>query len=1408
MAILFNGQYNIQTPNNPLGSAVATMSVSFWFSFTGVANNNPTRARLFAQMDNGFELVLGDIASTSNEFGVFLYGAGNNQLQENLVVQPNTAYLAVATWASGAQKFYLSNDIAFATNNVAGSTNTVSGVVQVGVDTPTSTEIQITVSQPAVYDFVLTDSTTGTSPSDNDIINLLLGSVTPQSGGAAFQGNGGAGNVVWAPTLDGTLNATVHAGDAGLANSGTLGAGAGNEYVLSLMNPALGGGTAKYVADLVYTPSVAFVPYVGKTGDLFYLFVTNVGGTAFEYPTAVNASLTPVVTVAGSSVPLYGPVWANNSKDLPFVAWRLLTPATSGQAITYTIPFGAVTVASGLSPEVVTPTAVPNYTGQLEPGVLGVTPFTVTPTMPLGINVDYPNFGAFGNYNYSRNARYKIQFAFGGAGGVTYNSTTWEPLTLPVNGVVSSTFEDTSNTNFIDGFGYPSLQGVYSIVYDDVNAGNANALKVWIAGNNSIVIGADNAGGPAGGRAGSTWTRTVSGTTVTVSYNLSYTVPNNANGYNMALTMYFKSPTGNWSANDPTSGTPTITNFWIFFPGDSDTGAYSSYSGPYPNNSGNDRSDPYAPSASIVRMLTGTNGNGPVCIRCMDSVGNFGGVYNYINYSDCKLPTQWGWAPATPSIPLTIPIESARFYNTNPAKGPAPTGDGTYAWVSPNLYHPYLGNRDSNGGSDSTGLYIGLAAGGGATDYGAYTSGTDILEFVTTSPHGLRTQDSIITQGSTPFFVPTSGNNLGALAGTASVTHGTDVVTFSQNQTLNGAVTVTFSGDSSGQAYRLSAGTAQTNYTMIPNFQGTTSGAATATQTAAIGLNNINKSAWVTGANTFAMWTANVINSNEAGPYRPSSTSPIPMPSYSMTRNPNSNQGPYGFFARMAAQWPGCAVWVPIMPFMTDACLRSVADEITEQMLPGSTIVFEYGLEHWNNVFPTQYYMVPIGNLLAYIEPDTEITEYYTTPSGIPAPMEQNAVYTMCASHAHNVLEAQVATHNKGINVLRLFGGWYTQPSASTLMIDFANAHNIPMGAVAIAPYVTVDNSNSTWAAACLSTEGNWPAATIHSWARHWIKYDSNSWSALGGGYTALQAYTGPACYGQVNGKPAQVGYESQLQQLAPVSGTQGVPATFTLIHDLWYHPEMSNTWNTTFQSIQDGSPLVPGSGLTFSNIYDLGGQWGGATGQLWSVATYESQVGNPAANVFMTAQGGTAGPEGYGTFSYDIYNNSSQLGPMQNWFAAANSQPSVAGTLAPTEGADAALVAGWCVTASIGVTERHDVFLILAAVLSSPAITRVSPSRVQPDQSSPVTVTLIGSGTAWTSGSSVSIQNSVTGTTTVTAGTFTALSDTSATLAVTTGADTGTFTITIAGSVSPPLVVGNARKRWFGGMSRLSRVG
>ena len=286
------------------------------------------------------------------------------------------------------------------------------------------------------------------------------------------------------------------------------------------------------------------------------------------------------------------------------------------------------------------------------------------------------------------------------------------------------------------------------------------------------------------------------------------------------------------------------------------------------------------------------------------------------------------------------------------------------------------------------------------------------------------------------------------------------------------------------------------------------------------------------------------------------------------------------------------------------------------------------------------------------------------------------------------------------------------------------------------------------------TSQGVWAVTLMHDYYRHFLKYSGqsngdypNQLGKISEYYTPLDATSYP---GQSAGLPSLYCYECQVQSIDPLDGA-------ALQHDLFYSPAMVDTLNTFLQSLQDGK-------LALSNIYSMGGYWGGGSNQqLWNLIIYHEQgYGDGSANKFTTPQGGSPG-DGK---CYDKFNESVELPQVQAWFAVANSAQ----------------------MATTSIAEK--------------------PTRIQPNIGSDgQTLTFTGAGTNWTSDSSVSITNSVTGTTTVTAGTWTATSSILATLTVTTGAGTGTFTVTIDGITSPSIGVGAKKKGWYGGMSRLGRL-
>ena len=217
---------------------------------------------------------------------------------------------------------------------------------------------------------------------------------------------------------------------------------------------------------------------------------------------------------------------------------------------------------------------------------------------------------------------------------------------------------------------------------------------------------------------------------------------------------------------------------------------------------------------------------------------NYGAAANYQTYSDIyPTPSSMVWADTAPS---SFIITGVRRYNTDVLKGPGPTGDGTYSWVSPLIYHPLFSGAASDGNTPGMGTnyaqypqagnYIDLRLRtnqvtglSGCQDNGQYI-GNIPIEFVTQQPHQLRTFDSVqfnnVLNVPFPYVLPISWDL--NLPGTATANNGSAIVTTSTSQTSQIGQRWSFSGDTSSGNYLVTAGST-TSWTISPPFSGASS---------------------------------------------------------------------------------------------------------------------------------------------------------------------------------------------------------------------------------------------------------------------------------------------------------------------------------------------------------------------------------------------------------------------------------------------------------------------------------------------------------------------------------------------------------------------------------------------------------
>jgi hypothetical protein len=1080
---------------------------------------------------------------------------------------------------------------------------------------------------------------------------------------------------------------------------------------------------------------------VSKNG-LINGHTTNAAGTANSVITSISG--VPTFYVGGvqvSSENVYGPFWCDSAHDSPDVWFRITPALTSASVVTVTVPANCINTALGGNTLVSSPAPVLNSFGSLEPVYGEVTAWAAPSKCKAACNLDNGPWIVTQPQPHAANLALRMAWQTVGSGTVTFSSTdnsqvqSWSAT----SGLLFSYLSDYTGANGIDALGYPSMPGQYVISWVDANFGTGSESKCFLAASSTTaaltVTPSDGKPEPASATTYSGGVRTtMAGNRVVITYaNVGYFSNPNAAGYNMNLRVVLGNASKQWAAGN------TISGLIVVGPNDTLAAVLA---------------NPYAVNQNLKSVLMASNGNGPATIRAMNTVN--GGVYgNIINYStDCQHLTQASYATSRATISRNLTISSIRRYSTDPT-------NPVVSWSSTKFYDWSL----APDGTDAIGPYIDLtirnATQHGLTDNGQHlnpypSQGKTAAAELTIVAHGLRTGDTITFPGSGALYWPITGGATTALP-TANVVNGSPSVTFATAVTVPAHTNqgVAFGDDSTGQAYLLGNSTGSpivaTTWTMFPAYQGTTAGASTCAMTAYANLSSATASVVVTDADHVAICCALCVfaTAPSSGPIQQLSgtaavpvTTPTPISLSVVSGNPyNLAVAPIAFYAALSAQVNCQEIQVPFQLNMTDACIDSIIDEFATVAPAGMRMAIELCDEAWNNTFPAFVPTQQWGNRAAFVANGA----VPHTPATARA-LGLYEAYAANIAHKWDVAQARMDTYDRGYKVVRCIGVQFGDNVYAEQAVTYANTNSIAFDRAMTGAYVYCpSSSNTTWAEACATTgtnPGSLTVAEIADVARFYIKNSPTWWGYHSSNYNALQNYN------VTTTKPIMTCYESAMQNNIP---TWNGPLAF----DGWYNQSFTDLFNAYGQSLEDGDPRVPGSGCQIANHYTHGSQRSnGTTGesQLWSLQVYQGQQPGDGSTNLMTTTQATGTGNG---INNDINNNSPALAAWLAWIGAANTP---AGGPMPS-------------------------FTVFSTTLQQYA-------------TSPVILVLDGTATSWNSGSSVSVQNSVTGTTTAVAGTWTAITDTSATLGVTTGAGAGTFTVTIDGIVSPPLTVAVATIR------------
>jgi methionine-rich copper-binding protein CopC len=761
---------------------------------------------------------------------------------------------------------------------------------------------------------------------------------------------------------------------------------------------------------------------------------------------------------------------------------------------------------------------------------------------------------------------------------------------------------------------------------------------------------------------------TISGTTVTIAYDFVF-----AGAWDIVLRLTVSQPQGLW----------TISNLFVI-----------------PPNNTVSRTPALAMDDNVVAWLTSAGSHTPAAIRVMDSSADYGGASNFIDPSDIPPPTNFAWAaPAIPSysttdhngtiIPSgTIAWNSYRCYNTDPSKGPS--GDGTYGWVSPNLYSTQWGYT----GTDSFGQYLALPASDNGRFIAGLTSnpaGTVAVELVSSQPHGLKTGQLMSTSG--------GGGNI-PVTGTASHSTMSD---FQYVVFVTGEYTVVIGVGANSTGSSISRVNSTTPIA-LSGFTGTLQvpqGACNPYEFSASMASQLGSGLWVSIPSSASAACSAAIASRVAANLTPGLKVYVEY----MNEHWNDTTNSYtcyalGYLAGYLPTGTNISNYYKTTngTFLTDDqfyVLQSAMHHDTwygvfNALGRGGDVVRVFGSQDSNasvtavmvsfasqNGIPMDSVaMAPYYNMLNDTPFEAACTPAYSGGTSGNWPVDaiidlvkhsyfydttEWAFHALQASYCANWGQPVVPT---GLGIYSTTGGSLA-PGGYYGYYTFVDSHgNETTVGNSQSPPVVVSTGNVL--------EAGLPALPV--WAASMNLYLTPANGLPGTEVLYASGITGSIYYltaanagtvsppttnhvPQTHSPPQMVGYEFAPQQLLP----SGLPFENQIARDVFYHPAFHDLLTVLFSAIQVGNPSIANSGLSFACFFQLTAQFTN-DGGVWALAVSTSQAaGYGTTNQFVTPQGGSPGDN----LSHDFSNQTVGVQALRDWLdASAPPGPSITATI------------------------------------------------------------------------------------------------------------------------------------------------
>ena len=346
------------------------------------------------------------------------------------------------------------------------------------------------------------------------------------------------------------------------------------------------------------------------------------------------------------------------------VAVPLMGGAVSTDVVTYSASASWLTTAAGAAPAA-TNASVPNWQGQLEPGIGGFVGFNAGPNqkyMTIGVGVTWPVDGTnLFPYSSTTNWAHRLD-------NPLVNAVTSAPdgTPLTITGIASQDFcFEAQQGNNVDSRTWPVATGVWTLIADETNPSNSMAPSIVSPSGSGTVA--------ALGTAGLVYAGTLVGTTqVGKVWQFSVT---RANLTSFNITLAYNCSTPGATGTYPY----TLQNVWIFSPFDTQAALPG-----YPV-----RTAVPTMSSQLAAWMTTPTGRTCHSTRWGDNVTTYAGETPQVDADDLRNPSDFSWnahpltGVAGPCSARAIPISAARTYAPVNSGFP-PAWDVT--WTSPDIY--------------------------------------------------------------------------------------------------------------------------------------------------------------------------------------------------------------------------------------------------------------------------------------------------------------------------------------------------------------------------------------------------------------------------------------------------------------------------------------------------------------------------------------------------------------------------------------------------------------------------------------------------------------------------------------------------------------------------------------------------